>query len=169
VTTGLRLRALVPEDEAPARAAHAAGAAEGFTFLYHHEPGEDWAAYLARLDDERHGRVPPGVLPGTFLVATVDDDIVGRVSIRHALDEFHRIYGGHIGYSVLPPFRRRGHATEILRQALAVARGLGLERVLVTCDEDNVASARVIERNGGVFESLVDRPGHPRKRRYWFG
>jgi predicted acetyltransferase len=64
---------------------------------------------------------------------------------------------------------RAAHATEILHRALAVARGLGLERVLVTCDEDNVASARVIERNGGVFESLVDRPGHPRKRRYWFG
>jgi predicted acetyltransferase len=169
VTTELRLRALTLGDEAPARAAHADLAAEGFTFLYHHDPGEDWAGYLARLDDEDHGRVPPGILPATFRVATVDDELVGRVSIRHALDEFHEIYGGHIGYSVVPRFRRRGYATEILRQSLALARGLGIDRILVTCDEDNAASAGVIERNGGVLESLVDRPGHPRKRRYWFG
>jgi predicted acetyltransferase len=70
--------------------------------------------------------------------------------------------GGHIGYDVRPSARRRGHATAMLRAALPVARGLGIESALVTCDEDNVASRKVIEANGGVFE---DQRGD--KLRFW--
>ena len=69
---------------------------------------------------------------------------------------------------MLPRFRRRGLATEILRQSLIVARTYGVGSILVTCDEDNEASARVITRCGGVLENIVDNPeGGPRKRRYW--
>jgi len=71
-------------------------------------------------------------VPATFLLARVGGDLVGRVSIRHELNDFLAEFGGHIGYAVRPQFRRRGHATEILRQALVVARGEGVERVLVT-------------------------------------
>jgi predicted acetyltransferase len=70
--------------------------------------------------------------------------------------------GGHIGYSVRPSARRRGHATEALRQAIPRARSLGLPRLLLTCLETNVASRKVIERNGGVYEDT--RNG---TRRYW--
>ena len=69
----------------------------------------------------------------------------------------------------MPEFRRRGYATEILRQSLQIAHGqFGISRVLVVCDDDNLASIRTIERNGGVFESIVTGPdvGSP-KRRYW--
>jgi predicted acetyltransferase len=78
--------------------------------------------------------------------------------------------GGHIGYGVLPGHRRRGYATEMLRQALVIARSVGVDRVLVTCDDDNPASAAVIERCGGVLESVKTRTEDDRVipfRRYW--
>ena len=78
-------------------------------------------------------------------------------------------WGGHIGYAVRPAFRRRGFATEILRQSLEITESLGIRRVLVTCNAVNVASARVIERCGGVLESIVPgEDGSMPKRRYWF-
>src|SRR6185503_15708940 len=95
--------------------------------------------------------------------------IVGRVSIRHELNEFLMRIGGHIGYTVVPEFRRRGYATEMLRQSLAISRQrFGLTRVLVTCDDDNVGSIRTIEKNGGVLENIVTGPDlDTPKRRYW--
>jgi predicted acetyltransferase len=97
----------------------------------------------------------------------VGGQIVGRTSIRHELNEFLARFGGHIGYGVLDAHRRRGHATEILRQSLVIARARGVDRVLVTCDDDNVGSATVIERCGGVFESVVEGLDGIPIRRYW--
>jgi predicted acetyltransferase len=73
-----------------------------------------------------------------------------------------RDYGGHIGYDVRPSARRRGHATAMLRQALPWCIELGIDPVLVTCDVDNVASRKVIENGGGMFEDQRDG-----KLRYW--
>src|SRR5436190_24155083 len=164
----LRLRPLRFEDEAAFVAGHKAMEAEGFLLGLGYEPGMVWEKYLVHRAAQRAGRgLPDGFVASTFLVADVDGQIVGRTSIRHELNEFLAREGGHIGYAVLAEHRRRGYATEILRQSLVIARGVGVERVLVTCDDDNVGSATVIERCGGVFESLVDsREGVP-KRRYW--
>ncbi|MSP59265.1 MAG: GNAT family N-acetyltransferase [Myxococcales bacterium] len=63
-----------------------------------------------------------------------------------------RVEGGHIGYDTVPSFRGRGVATEMLRQALPLARALGLTAVLITCDDTNAASIRVIEKNGGSLK-----------------
>jgi predicted acetyltransferase len=68
---------------------------------------------------------------------------------------------------VRPQYRRRGYATEILRQALIVARAEGVDRVLVTCDQDNAASARIIERLAGVLEDVRPASDGIPKRRYW--
>lgn len=166
---GLRLRPLRLTDEAAFLAAHEAMAADQFTFGLGYEPGMSWPAYLDALRAQRAGIVPPGgrLVPATFLVADVGGEIVGRTSVRHQLNDLLAHEGGHIGYGVLPEHRRRGYASEILRQSLVVARAEGVERVLVTCFDDNLASATVIERCGGVLESVVTSEGGHPTRRYW--
>ena len=164
----LRLRPLRKDDEAAFAAAHAVMARERFTFGIGYTPGMAWDTYLTGIGDNRHGRnLPPRFVPGTFLVADVAGQIVGRTSIRFELNDVLLREGGHIGYGVLPQHRRRGHATEILRQSLVIARAEGVDRVLVTCDEDNVGSRTVIESCGGKLESVVNAGDGVPKRRYW--
>jgi predicted acetyltransferase len=105
---------------------------------------------------------PERFVPCTTLWWVDEGEYVGRLAIRHRLNAFLLDEGGHIGYDVRPTRRRAGHATAMLLSSLPVAAGLGIDEALVTCDEDNVASIRVIEACGGVLE---DRRGV--KRRYW--
>jgi len=91
-----------------------------------------------------------------------DDELVGFLHLRHSLNEWLFEQGGHIGYSIKPSARRRGHAVAALRLGVRAAAGVGLERVLVTCETANEASRRTIEAGGGVFED--ERGG---KLRYW--
>jgi predicted acetyltransferase len=93
-----------------------------------------------------------------------DEEVVGFLALRHSLTAWLLEEGGHIGFSVRPSRRAQGHASRALALAVHRSAELGLERVLVTCDEDNLASARTIERNGGAYEDT--RNG---KRRYWIG
>src|SRR5262252_8711278 len=164
----LHLRPLRDEDEAAFTAGHRAMAAGGFTFGLGYEPGKPWRTYLKELEDHRQGRnLPARHVPGTFLVAEVAGEIVGRTSIRFRLNAFLAERGGHVGYGVLPQHRRRGYATEILRQSLIIARAAGVGRVLVTCDEDNIGSRAVIESCGGVLDSMVTLDGEPPVLRFW--
>jgi predicted acetyltransferase len=165
----LRLRPLAVGDEAQARLAHEELMQDGFEFLLELEQGEAWPVYLERLESLRLGvDLAEGEVPATFLVAEVEGHVVGRVSIRHELNAHLAEVGGHIGYGVRPGFRRRGYATEMLRQALGVARGAGVERVLMTCRADNVGSATAIERRGGLLERIVScHDGSASRRRYW--
>lgn len=165
----VRLRPLVPADEAEATAAHLELAAEGFTFLFGFRPGQDWGEYLAAAARAADGAdLPDGHVPATFRVIEVGGRLVGRVSVRHRLTPALAVDGGHIGYAVRAPYRGRGYATSALRRALGVARDVGVDVALVTCDDGNVASARVIERCGGVLVDVVGTEHGP-VRRYHVG
>lgn len=164
----LRLRPLQLSDEAAFVAAQRAFEGDHFNFALDYRDGMDFGDYVEHMatlpgGSERYGAQVPAV----FLVAVVDGALVGRVSIRHALNEWLAHQGGHIGYGVVPQHRGRGYATEILRQAIIVNRAHGVERNLVTCDDDNVASARTIERCGGQLDSVVTADAGKPVRRYW--
>lgn len=166
----LSLRPPGPEDEAVVRAAITELRPEGFEFTPGWRAGMEYADFLDALRDDGAGLDfrPHAWVPVSFQLAEVDGEVVGRTSIRHALNEWLAQEGGHIGYAVLAAHRRRGYATAILRQSLVVARDHGVARVLVTCDDDNVGSATVIERCGGIRDAELPLvPGDPPKRRYW--
>lgn len=163
----LRLRWLREDDEAEFLAAHRAMLAEQFVFGLGYVEGMAWADYLGGLRDEQRGvNLRADRVPATFLVAEHDGRIVGRVSIRHRLNDFLAREGGHIGYGVVPGFRNRGFATAMLQQAVVIARSHGVDRALLVCDDDNAASARVIERCGGVLENTVVGEDGALMRRY---
>ena len=167
----LTLRLPREDEEEEVLRAHRATSPEVPSFLHYYKEGMLFRHYLEVLAEQEQGlNLPLNHVPSTFLFAFVDNRIVGRASIRHSLNEFLLRVGGHIGYVVVPEFRRRGYATAILGQSLQVARDkCGLDRVLVTCDDDNLGSIRTIEKNGGALENVVDGPDLDKpKRRYWF-
>jgi predicted acetyltransferase len=163
----LVLRPPGPDDEAACLSAHRT--LRDYPFLLLWQSDVAWDAYVRLLDGLRDGTaVPEGLVPSTFLLAEDDGALIGRLSVRFELNDVLAAEGGHIGYAVVPAFRRRGYATELMRRAVTIAREGGVERILVFCDDDNLASATVIERAGGVLASVVAKPeGGPPLRRYW--
>ncbi len=130
--------------------------------------GKSFNAYVRSLGDESLGiGLPENWVPAStcFLV---DDEgrIYGAVNIRHWLTENLRIEGGHIGYGIRPSKRNKGYGTRILSLALEETAGMGISRVLVTCDKENVHSASVILRNGGELDSEIEY-GNKILQRYW--
>lgn len=121
----------------------------------------EFCAYTRALDGDDAPR-PPSWVRGTYLWMVEDDTVLGRISLRHVLTPWLLEVGGHVGYAVRPSARRHGHATEALRQIRRVAAGHGIDPVLVTCDDDNTGSRKVIEANGGVLEDVRNR-----KMRFW--
>ena len=163
----LRLPTL--RDESELRLAHNELELDGSNFLLDGFQGDEtpFDQYLSKVHDSLEGKhLLPGRVASTFLVAEVGGVIVGRSSIRHELNDWLNLFGGHIGYAVRPQFRRQGHAYEILRQSLTIAKDLGIEKILMTCNDDNAGSIKVIEKHGGVLENKVDEDGRL-LRRYW--
>ncbi|KNY05346.1 GNAT family N-acetyltransferase [Microbacterium sp. GCS4] len=112
---------------------------------------------------------PEGAVHNDLYWIVDEGEVVGFVSFRHELNDWLREVGGHIGYSVRASRRRQGVASAGLALALDRAREIGLDRVMVTCDDDNIASYRTIERAGGVLQDVSDQSerGYPMVRRYW--
>jgi predicted acetyltransferase len=165
----LRLRPYTIDDEVAARRADEISEAEDSMFLLGMEPEMTWAEFLDSVETQRLGLYPSQYrVRAVQLAATVNGELVGRSSIRFELNEFFATQGGHVGYVVLPEFRRRGYATEILRQSLIIARAGGVDPVLVYCSDTNVGSFTAIERCGGVLDEVIaNDDGMPSWRRYW--
>lgn len=146
---------------------------------YHREGGyteyavedlcRDFASVIASIRSQEQGDgLPEGYVPQTTYWLVDDDAFIGCVSIRRRLTESLLREGGHIGYDIRPSRRRQGYGTHILALALPHAWNLGIERALVTCDDGNIGSAKIIESNGGVLENVTSGDGgRPAKRRYW--
>jgi predicted acetyltransferase len=98
-----------------------------------------------------------GYVRQTILWWVEDDEFLGRLSIRHRLTRELLHEGGNIGYEVRPRARRRGCATAMLAAALPIAAALGIDEALLDCEVGNIASRRVIEKNGGRLDR---REGH---------
>ncbi|WP_228266152.1 GNAT family N-acetyltransferase [Microlunatus elymi] len=121
----------------------------------------DYVAML-RADELETSPRPDLYVPGTNLWWVEGDRFIGRLAIRHRLNERLRTGGGHIGYWIRPSERRRGHAGAAFRAALPRAHRLGIDPALVSCDADNVGSRKIIESTGGVFERQLGE-----LRLYW--
>ena len=126
---------------------------------------EDFAYYLEHLEykEPQEGLVPDSTF---FCFDEKRNLMVGAVNIRHDLNDYLLKYGGHIGDGIRPSERRKGYATEMIRLALEECRKLGLTRVLMTCDKNNIGAAKSIIRNGGILENEVLEEGSI-KQRYW--
>jgi len=132
-----------------------------------HEPFDEFVAQL-RGYSEGTG-LPNGLVPhSTFWLIDQNREIVAVSNMRHALTEKLKREGGHIGYSVRPTRRGEGCGIVVLREMLKRARELGLARVLMTCGQTNRPSVRVIQRNGGQFDSEEFLPERGEiVQRYW--
>lgn len=129
---------------------------------------EDW---LNQVEKNRHwDTVQEDWMPAEQYIAVDkrDNTIVGMLNFRKELNEYLLNYIGHIGYSIAPSKRRQGLGTIMLKLALIEAKKFNLDKVLITCTDDNIASVGVIENNGGVLEDKRVDPGDQKlTRRYW--
>lgn len=129
---------------------------------------EEW---LTWIEQNRHwDTVKQGWMTAEQYIAvdTVDDTIVGMLNLRKELNDYLLNYIGHVGYSIAPSRRRQGFGTKMLQLSLIESKKFGIDKVLVTCTDENIASAGVIEKNGGVLEDKRIDPGDQQlTRRYW--
>ena len=134
--------------------------------MEHNASIADWISSVENNRSEE--TVENNLMPASNFILVKEDEnkMLGVVDIRHRLNDFLLKRGGHIGYSIKKSERKKGYGFEILRLALLECKKLGIERVLVTCDKDNIASAKIIQKNGGILENEIDIHGKPLQR-YW--
>jgi predicted acetyltransferase len=130
---------------------------------------EDFSAYLRRLSDALRGiNLPPGTVPYSAFWLVAGRRLLGRSTVRHHLTSALECEGGHVGYDIRPSQRGKGYGTLLLKLTLGEARRLGLRRVYLTCDTDNLGSAKVIEENGGVLrDTAISQMSGKQISRYW--
>jgi predicted acetyltransferase len=131
--------------------------------------GTDYNNWLEMLESYRKRETCPSHFTpsDTYFLVNDDNRLLGAISIRHYLSEQLLRLGGHIGYGIRPIERRKGYATAMLKLALEKCRDMGIKQVLITCDKNNIGSAKTIIANNGIFENeLVEDNGNI-VQRYW--
>jgi len=137
-------------------------------YTFDWRPGMTFPELLARLRNNSSGvDLPAGFVSSSMLYAFVGNEIVGRVHIRHELNDYLRAFGGHYGCAVAPKFRRRGYAAEMFAQSIPIFRRLGILDILITCEDNNEPSWKLTERYEGVLENKLRSPEGKIFRRYW--
>ncbi|MCT8677900.1 GNAT family N-acetyltransferase [Glaesserella parasuis] len=169
-----RITLLVPnktyqEEVMAYRQAFSNNAIDGGAMLEKFDDFSQWLDYLAQPEGYLTAWGFNKVQDSTYLAwHTQLHQVVGIINIRHNLNnDYLRQFGGYIGYSIHPDFRKQGYCSEMLKLALAKVKTLGLDKVLITCEESNVGSEKVILNNGGKFESIVELNQVKRMKRFW--
>lgn len=130
---------------------------------------KDFTAFVRELNERADGKhLPEGFVPEAVYWLIDGSEYIGRLSVRHRLNDHLLKIGGHIGYDIRPSKRKRGYGTMILRLGLRKAKELGIAKILLTCNENNLPSLKIIEKNGGVFENKLPNPAEGSdKMRFW--
>ncbi len=142
----------------------------GEGYPYHEEARQDFPTFIRKLMERAsEERIPRGSVPmSTYWMVEDGRFLVGESRLRHRLSPFLETEGGHIGYAIRPSRRGQGYGTRILSLTLEKARELGLKRVLTTCEAENAASARILEKHGGVLAgAVVSQYSHRKILQYW--
>ncbi len=142
---------------------------EHYNLLNKGELVHNFQAYVDLVKSRSTGRnLPPGYVPESTFWYVDNNTYIGRVSIRHTLTKPLLETGGHIGYDIRPSQRGKGYGNKLLSLALEKAKDLGITKVLITCNVNNIPSKKVIEANKGIFENRVKtQEGESDKLRYW--
>ena len=122
------------------------------------------------LDYEDPNKVPSHLVPATqfLFVRKSDNKLVGMILVRHYFNDYLEKYAGHIGYSIRVSERRKGYAKEMLKMTLPFCKKIGIEKVLITCNENNIGSEKTILSNGGVYEYTIHEPNENKDiKRFW--
>ncbi|MCB2299299.1 GNAT family N-acetyltransferase [Clostridium tagluense] len=131
--------------------------------------GMDYINWLKNLETYKTNETCPSHLvpSDTFFLVDKHNKVFGAISIRHYLNEQLLKFAGHIGYGIRPTERRKGYAKVMLKMALEKCKNIGITQILITCDKYNIASAKTIIANGGIFENeLIEDDGNVLQR-YW--
>lgn len=120
----------------------------------------DYKEWLNKMTDEKNGKnIKEGRVPSSVYFLIDNNRIIGHVSIRHSIDNpLLSLYGGHIGYGIRPSERKKGYATLLLKLSLEKCNDLGLDKIMVTCKEDNIGSSKTIEKNNGILKEIIYIP-----------
>jgi predicted acetyltransferase len=139
---------------------------DGTAGLQNADTFEEW--YSALIDNSSEETVREGLVPATTFLAIrkSDSKLVGMINIRHKLNDYLLKSGGNIGYSIRKTEREKGFATEMLKIALEKCKDMRIDKVLITCNKDNIASAKTIINNGGILENEILEENRITQR-YW--
>jgi predicted acetyltransferase len=130
--------------------------------LDYQEIASHFADYTHTLIEQSQGQsLPAGYVPATELWLIDQGEFIGHVSIRHYLNQNLATHGGHLGYYVRPSKRRLGYGSRLLSLALTVVKSMGITKALLTCDDDNLPSIRIIELHGGQLIDIIPQESRP--------